>query len=267
VSASALGLALAAAGLHATWNVLLGGARDVLAATAVSLAVGVAVAAPVVAVRWDVSAEATPYILASGALELLYFLLLARAYQGGEVSVIYPLARGGAPVLVLIGALLVGVRPRPVEIVGVILVAVGVVAVRGGLRGDVRSLAFGVAIALCIACYTLVDNTGVEHADPVAYLALVLLPATFVSALLAGRTRMRAELRAATVISGLAGFVAYGLVLAALRLAPAAPVAAVRETSVVIAVALAGVVLREHVGRGRLAGAALVVAGVLALSI
>jgi uncharacterized membrane protein len=266
VSAAALGLALTAAGLHATWTLLLGGARDVLAATAVSLAVGVAVAAPVAAVRWDVSADAIPYLAASGALELVYFLLLARAYQSGEVSVIYPLARGGAPVLVLIGALLVGLRPQPVEVVGVVLVALGVVAVRGGLRGDRRSLAFGVVIAGCIACYTLVDNAGIEHADPVAYLALVLLPATFASAILSGRTRMRAEIRAATVVSGLAGFAAYCLVLAALRLGPAAPVAAVRETSVVIAVALAGIVLREPVGPRRLAGAGLVVAGVFALA-
>jgi drug/metabolite transporter (DMT)-like permease len=266
VSAAALGLALAAACLHAGWNVLLGGARDVLAATAVALSVSVVVAAPVAAVTWDVSTEALPYLGASAALELAYFFLLARAYQGGEVSLVYPLARGGAPVLVLLGALIVGARPTALEIAGVALVAGGVLAVRGGLRGDVRALALGLAVAACIAGYTLVDNAGVEHADPIAYLELVLLPVAAVAATAAGPERMRAELRSATVVAGLAGFTAYCLVLAALGLAAAAPVAAVRETSVVIAVALAGLLLREPVGPRRLAGAVLVVAGVFALA-
>ncbi len=267
MSAAALGLALTAACLHAGWNVLLGGARDVLAATAVALCVSVLAAAPIAAATWDVSAEALPYLAASAVLELAYFLLLARAYQGGEVSVVYPLARGGAPVLVLLGAIAVGVRPTALEIAGVALVAIGVVAVRGGLRGDGRSLALGLAVAACIAGYTLVDNAGIEHAGPVAYLELVLLPATAVAVLAAGPARLRAELRPATVVAGLAGFAAYCLVLFALRLAPAAPVAAVRETSVVIAVALAGLILHEPVGPRRFAGASLVLAGVLALAI
>jgi uncharacterized membrane protein len=265
MSAAALGLALAAACLHAGWNVLLGGSRDVLAATAVTLCVSVVAAAPLAAVTWDVSAEAVPYLVASAGLEAAYFFLLARAYQGGEVSVVYPLARGGAPVLVLLGAILLGVRPSALEVVGVALVAAGIVAVRGGLRGDGRALALGLAVAVCIAGYTLVDNAGVEHADPVAYLELVLLPVAAVAALAVGRGRMRAEFRPATVVSGFAGFAAYCFVLAALRLGPAAPVAAVRETSVVIAVALAGLVLREPVGPRRLAGAGLVVAGVFVL--
>ena len=95
---------------------------------------------------------------------------------------------------------------------------------------------------------------------------LVLLPAA-AGALVASRgERLRAELRPVTVASGVLGFAAYALVLAALRLAPAAAVAAVRETSVVIAVALAGLLLGEPVGRRRLAGALLVVAGVALLA-
>jgi drug/metabolite transporter (DMT)-like permease len=87
-----------------------------------------------------------------------------------------------------------------------------------------------------------------------------------VVALAVGRDRMAAELRPATIAAGIAGFAAYCLVLAALSLASAAAVAAVRETSVVIAVALAGLVLREPVGPRRLAGAVLVVLGVFALA-
>jgi drug/metabolite transporter (DMT)-like permease len=266
VSAAALGLALAAAGLHATWNVLLGGARDVLAATAIALSTSVVAVAPLAVLTWDVDAAAAPYVAASAALELVYFFLLARAYQQHEVSVVYPVARGSAPVLVLLGGLAIGDRPSILAACGVVLVGLGVLAVRGGARGDLHALLAAGAVAACIAAYTLVDSRGIEHASPLPYLVLVLAPVAVVSLLATRPARLRAALGPAALLSGLLGFAAYSLVLAALRLAPAAPVAAVRETSVVIAVVLAGLLLREPVGRGRLAGAALVVAGVLLLA-
>jgi drug/metabolite transporter (DMT)-like permease len=267
VSAAALGLALAAACLHAVWNVLLGGARDVLAATAVALTTSVVAAAPLAALTWDVEARAVPFIVASGVLQLAYFFLLARAYQEADVSVVYPVARGGAPVLVLLGGLAVGDMPTALAAAGVVLVALGVLAVRSRDRADSRGLVLGAAVAACIAGYTLVDAEGIEHATPVAYLELGLLPVAAASLLATRGSRFRAELGTAAVVAGLFGFAAYCLVLAALRLAPAAAVAAVRETSVVIAVALAGVLLGEAVGRRRLLGAALVVAGVLLLAV
>jgi drug/metabolite transporter (DMT)-like permease len=266
VSAAALGLALAAACLHAGWNVLLGGARDVLAATAATLCVGVVAAAPVAAVTWDVSAGAVPFLVVSAVLETAYFFLLARAYQRADVSVVYPVARGGAPVLVLIGGLATGDRPSALAAAGVVLVALGILAVRGGRRGDRRTLALGGAIAACIAGYTLVDAHGIEHADPVSYLVLVLIAPALVAVAVVGRARLGAALGPATIACGIAGSAAYCLVLAALRLAPAAAVAAVRETSVVIAVVLAGIVLREPVGPRRVAGAVVVVAGVALLA-
>jgi drug/metabolite transporter (DMT)-like permease len=267
VSAAALGLALAAACLHALWNVLLGGSRDVLAATAVALATSVLAAAPLAALMWDVEGEALSFIAASAALELAYFFLLARAYQQADVSVVYPVARGGAPVLVLLGGLAIGDRPSALAATGVALVALGILAVRGGARGDQRAVLLGGAVAACIAAYTLVDSRGIEHASPVAYLELVLLPVSLAALAATRGARLRAELRPATLAAGLLGFAAYALVLAALRIAPAAPVAAVRETSVVIAVALAGLLLGEAVGRRRLLGGALVVAGVFLLTV
>jgi uncharacterized membrane protein len=266
VALSALGLALAAAFLHATWNVLLGGSRDVLAATAVALSTSVVLAAPVAAVTWDVEAAAVPYVVVSGALEAAYFLLLTAAYQRHDVSVVYPIARGAAPVLVLLGALAIGETPTALAAAGVVLVGIGVLAVRGGAHAGRGGLALGLAVAGTIAAYTLVDSRGIDHASPIPYLVLVLIPAAAVSIAATRGARLRAELRPATVASGVLGFAAYALVLAALRLAPAAAVAAVRETSVVIAVALAGLLLGEPVGRRRLAGATLVVVGVALLA-
>src|SRR5436305_8643635 len=95
-------LALCAAFVHAGWNLLLSRARDSEQATATAAAIGAVAFAPVAALTWDVSARAIPYAAISGALELVYLVLLARAYQEGELSLVSPVARGSAPVLVLL---------------------------------------------------------------------------------------------------------------------------------------------------------------------
>jgi len=266
-------LALGAAVLHAGWNVLLAGARDTRAATAGVLIFGVALLAPPALVTGGVSAEAVPFIAASAALELAYFVLLARAYAGGELSVIYPIARGSAPVVVLVfGALALRENVSAGAAVGVLLVAAGVLLVGLGAfhfrfamesAQPPRDLLFGLAIGAVIASYTLVDSEAVEHADPIAYLCLVVAPC---AVLYPALTRTRPDLGARTALTAAATFGAFLMVLAAFRLAPAAPVAAVRETSVVIAALLAAVFLHEAVGVRRLAGALCVVAGVAAIA-
>jgi uncharacterized membrane protein len=265
LSSAALGLALGAAVLHALWNLLLAGSRDVLAATAVALGSSIVLALPFALATWGIEREAVPWLVASGALELLYFFALTAAYRRADLSVVYPLARGGAPVLVLLGAVATGYDPNALEVLGVLAVACGVVLVRGA-AGDRRGLALGLLVAALIAGYTLVDSEGIQHANPVPYLVLILVPAALGAALACGRERLRSEFRTRAVLAGCGGFLAYALVLGALQLAPAAPVAAVRETSVLFAVALAAPLLGERVTTARLAGAALVVAGILALA-
>jgi len=257
--------------MHAVWNLLLAGARDSQAATAVALVVGAVAGAPAAAIAWDVDAGVWPYALASVVLELTYFALLGAAYHRAELSVVYPLGRGLAPVLVLVGTVaFTAARSSTAQAVGVSLVAGGILLVRGLRRADGGGAAFGVAIACCIAAYTVVDKHGVAHAAPVAYNELVTLPIALAYApavaLTRGTAALRSELRPRIVVAGIFTFAAYALVLSALRLAPAASVAAVRETSVLIATGLAAVVLRERVGAWRLAGAALVVGGVALIS-
>jgi drug/metabolite transporter (DMT)-like permease len=271
VPTSALLLALAAAGLHAFWNLVIARARDVEAATAVVLALSLVLYAPVAALTWDVEPEVWPYVLASSAFELAYVILLAAAYRRADLSVVYPVGRGLAPVLVLVaGVVLLGTQTSSAEAVGVLLVATGVLLVRGIRVEAGPGVPFGIAIACTIAAYTLIDNEGIEHADPFGYLELVMAgPAlVYLAAMLTlkGFGPVRSELNLATFLAAAASFGAYGLALAALQLASAASVAAVRETSIVIAVALAAPVLRERVGPQRLAGAAVVVAGVALLS-
>jgi drug/metabolite transporter (DMT)-like permease len=279
VPLSAFSLALGAAFLHATWNVLLAGARDSEAATAVATLCGVALLAPVALITGGVSDEALPFAGASAVLHVGYLALLARAYQDGEVSVVYPVSRGTAPVLVLaFGALFLGEGPSTAAVMGVFAVAAGVFLVGAGrevrtyrpklVQPPARDIVFGLAIAFTIAAYTLVDAEGVDHAQAPAYLFLLLAPSSAIyAAALAMRGRdLRAELRPRAFLTGACIVGAYGSVLAALRLADAAPVAAVRESSVVIAAFLAAVFLHEDVNRRRLSGALLVVAGVAAIA-
>ena len=268
MTTTALLLALGSAFLHAGWNLLLARTHDVQAATGVMIGVSVLLFAPVAVLIWDVDAVAVPYIAASGVFQLAYGLLLAAGYQRADLSVVYPVARGGAPVLVLVfGVLVLREESSEVQAAGVALVAAGVVLVRGLRNPAWRGVALGLLVAAAIAAYTLVDSRGVEYAHPIPYLVLALtIPAAAYLAWL-GPRRLRAELRVSTVVAAAAGFAAYALVLAALQLAPAAPVAAVRETSVVIAVALGALLLDERVGSARAAGAAVVVMGVVLLSL
>jgi drug/metabolite transporter (DMT)-like permease len=267
---SALLLALAAASVHALWNLLLARARDPEAATAVALLVAVVVFAPVAPFAWGLEREVWPYLAVTSCLQLLYFALLITAYRKAEVSVVYPVARGVAPVLVLLaGIVVLGYGTSAAQAAGVVLVGLGVLAIRG-VRGDAAGVAFGLAIATVIASYTLVDKRGLDYATPIAYLELsmiapAVLYATWVARLRGGPVALRSELNRSSVIAGIATFSAYALVLAALERASAASVAAVRETSVVIATLLAAVVLKEHVTPVRLAGAILVACGVAVL--
>lgn len=269
--ADAFVLALAAAVLHALWNVLLARTRDARAATAVTFCVAVAVLAPVAAARWRVEAGAWKYIAASAAFETVYVILLATAYESARLSVFYPIARGLAPVLVLvIATVALGAATSWRQALGVCAIGGGILLVRGR-RPDRASTTFGLAIAATIAGYTLIDNSGVTRADPLVYLELVMIPPAVLSAVFVGlrlgTPALRRAVRAETILIAPLTVAPYALTLYALRLAPAAPVAAVRETSVLVVTALAAVMLHEEVSAWRAAGAAAVVGGVVLLAV
>jgi drug/metabolite transporter (DMT)-like permease len=194
--------------------------------------------------------------------------MLAWAYRRAELSLIYPIARGLAPVLVLIGSIIfLRAGATLTQVAGVAFVGLGVVLVRG-LRAPARAsdVAIAGSIAILIAGYTLVDKEGLRYADPLTYLVLVVgLPGlVYLGAVAArgGRARVRRAVTPSVIGGGIAVVAAYGLVLAALTMAHAASVAAVREVSVVIATALAAVILHERVDRARWLGSIVVVAGI-----
>jgi drug/metabolite transporter (DMT)-like permease len=273
MSAAAVAIVLGSAALHAYWNTLIAGARDTHAVTAVALLAAAVVFAPVAALTWDVDGAAAPFIVASAALEVTYVALLAAAYARADLSFVYPIARGAAPVLVLaISGVALGAALSVGEVGGVLAVAAGVLLVRGVGAGAARQgLALALGVAACIAAYTLVDDKGIEHAAALPYfeavLVLAALPYATAVALSRGATALRTAVTWRAVLAGFAMFGAYALTLAALEIAEAAPVAALRETSVVMATAAAALVAREHVPSRRLAGAVVVVAGVAAIAL
>jgi uncharacterized membrane protein len=283
VGVEAFAFALGAAFLHAGWNVLLAGSRDAVVATGGLLVFGALLLAPAAVVTGSgVSSKALSFVAASAALELAYFVLLARTYRGGELSVVYPVARGSAPVVVLaLGVIGLGKGVSALAALGVGLVAFGVLLLAArterrvtALRGQqidtrrAKDVFFGLAIGLSIAGYTLVDSEGLDHADPLAYLFLVAVvcAVAYTAGLIATGQggQLLGALNPRTALTAAAVFGAYAMVLAALELAPAAPVAAVRESSVVIAALFAWLFLGEP---RRLGAAVLVAAGIAAIAV
>lgn len=189
----ALLLALGSAALHAAWNLLLARARDIQAATAATFVLSVVIVAPFAAIWWSAKASVWPYALASSLLEAAYALGLAYGYRLSDLSFAYPLTRGLAPVLTLAGAIvLLGHGASLLEVVGVLLVAVGVVLVRGPEgHGDAKAVLVVVSTAAAIAAYTLVDRTGIQQAGALAYYVLVLLGPCLVYPPLVGLTAVR----------------------------------------------------------------------------
>jgi drug/metabolite transporter (DMT)-like permease len=300
-------LVLGSATLHAVWNVLLAGAPDTRAATAGALAILAAVCLPLAVVTWDFEAQVLPYITASVVLEIAYFVLLAAAYSRADLGVVYPIARGAAPVLVLVAAFVAGRGdPSALQVAGVVLVAAGVVILRGGAApAEGRDVVLALAVGATIAGYILADDAGLDHAATLPYLCVVVgVPGLVYAAAYAasagrrsvhtlgfatrlglglvdarrrrragrrhaareGAAALRAQITTRTATIAAAMVAALGLALAALELADPAPVAAIREGSVVIAAVLAPKLLGERGGRARLAGAAAVFAGVAAVA-
>ena len=254
--------------MHAAWNLLLAGADGPRAAAALALPIGVLLLVPFAIVLWDVDGSAVPYVAASAAFEAAYFWLLTAGYARGDLSAVYPLVRGSAPVLVLgVSVAFLGASLSPAAAIGVVAIGTGAVAIRG-VRREAGARAVGLAL-LCgatVAGYTLVDNEGVRHAGPVPYLMLVLAPVAAIAFGVARRSRVRVP--RVTVVAAGAGMVgAYLLTLAALKLAAAAPVAAVRETSVLLAVLAAAALGRERITPVRLAAAVAITAGTAAIAL
>jgi drug/metabolite transporter (DMT)-like permease len=281
VSPTAFALIAAAACAHAAWNFYAKQARGGLAFVWLAgLCAVVAYALPaaiqVALSSKTITAAGIAFMAGSGCLHSLYFTTLQRGYAEGELSVVYPLARGTGPALTVLAAVVIlGERPGAIALVGAALVVIGVLSLAAGHRHSPRSsIVFALLTGVTIAAYTLWDAHAVEDlAQPtIAYYWGSELTRAFVLAgpALRNRAGLRTALahdRQAILAVGLLSPLAYILVLVALTLAPVSIVAPGREASIVIASLLGTRLLGEGDPTRRAAAAIVILAGIACLAV
>lgn len=296
----AIVLVLVAAVLHAGWNVLLKTSGDTLT-TAVRLqAIGTVVLVPVAIVAWlwndrpAVSAEAFVLATLSAVLEAAYFVCLASAYRRGGLSLVYPIARGSAPLLaVAVGIGLLQEQLAPLALAGVACLLVGILlvarpwqALRTTDPAHRSAIGFALLTGASIAAYSTVDRLGVREAPPWLYGAILAIGSSILTFSVVRIGRRRGLLAPAAppkpgapsgvralgrdAAAGVLSLTAYLLVLVAYSIAPLATVAPLRESGIVLAAAWGAIRLREAKGRrdagSRIAAAGLVLVGAALLA-
>ena len=280
---TALGLLLVAAMMHTTWNLIVKRAKEKQVFIWCSLVAGVIIFSPLLLTGSGFPISVWPYLVSSALLEAIYYITLIRAYENGDFSLVYPMARGAAPAFLLLWTtLFLGERPRLFGIVGIALLVLGLIVVGGktwwtlrktaGLNKSALALALGVAC--CISIYTAIDGAAVHHVSPLPYTVLVIaFPTVFVTPAVVKRYGNRAivaEWRSnwiRIVLVGIFTLMAYILVLKAYTITRVSYAGAVREISIVFAAFLGWRWLGEDFGAMRLIGAILLFAGILVIAI
>ena len=271
----ALALVLSAAVLHATWNAMVKGAGDrVVAMGLVNFGHGLLGLAMVVTFL-PPAPESWPFIAASTIIHFFYYGFLLLAYRHGDLSQVYPIARGSAPLLVSLGGwLLAGETMAPQAWAGVLLVSagIGLLYFMKGEAPDRVTLVAALLTGFTIAAYSVADGLGVRASQsPLGYIGwLFLLEWIAGFGLMAMRWRHLHAIRARSVAIGLAGgFIsaaAYGLVIYAKTLTQLGAVSAIRESSVIIAALIGAVWFHERPWKSRLLAAIVVAAGVMLIA-
>ena len=291
----ALACVLVSAFMHAAWNILLKTAGDPLRTATVGMVAASLVVVPAVAVGWIVLGQpAIPSTgiaigFASGLVEIAYFVFLAAAYRRGDLSIVSPLARGSAPLLiVVVGIVLLGERLSAGAAVGVGLLLIGLLTVqrpwrflRAANAGHRGAAGFALLTGLTIATYTSLDRVGSQQMPPWVYAAILwVVGAVGLGMIDLARPRLAGgafapqagslDLRRA-IVAGMLTLAAYLLVLFALSRAEVSIVGPLRESAVLITSAYGVLRLREAVTRRevglRLSGSSLVLLGAAVLAI
>jgi len=278
VPLAVLPLVLLAAVFHATWNAMLKASENPLALATRAVTWGTVISLPAVAAAWLVSGrpglplEGWLLALASALLELIYFITLSTAYQRGELSVVYPIARGTAPLLaVLVGLTLLGERLHPAAVFGIVCLLAGIWAVR---RPSNAGSALGPALltGVLIAAYTSLDRTGLRLGPPrvcgwMLWCSGGLFRGAFTTVRRVPGSRLTDE-PAISVVVAVLMTAAYFMILFALSVAPLAIIAPLRESAIVLVTAWGIWRLGERRGAWiRIAGALAIIAGIALLTV
>ncbi|TNC74836.1 DMT family transporter [Rubellimicrobium roseum] len=273
MSPGLLAAVLLAAFLHAAWNAAVKvGASKIGAMLIVSVA-EVAIGVLVVLLRPPIAPAAWPWVIAASCTHLCYKGFLTFAYERGDLSRVYPIARGAAPMLVaLVGAAALPDAVSEREYAGIVVLGLGILLMARGVatsREDRRLLPFALGSALATASYTLIDGLGARvSGEPVGYVGWIFVGggALYTLAILAWKGPDAVPRRPRDWIFGTGGaaasYGAYGISIWAMTLAPIAVVAALRETSILFAVLIGWLAFGERMDGPKWSAVALIVAGV-----
>jgi drug/metabolite transporter (DMT)-like permease len=280
---SALGLLLVAAFLHTAWNLLIKRAREKQIFTWWALITGLLCFSPLLIGVRSFPPTIWPYVLSSACVEALYYLVLLGAYQFGDFSLVYPIARGAAPALLTLWAILfLGERPAPLGFLGIGLLIGGLVVVGGTTwwrqrkNTSIASGALGLALATacCVSIYSAIDGAAVRQVAPFPYTVLVVgLSGVLITPLIVlryGGRAMLTEIRirwGTILLAGIFSLLTYMLVLLAYSFSPVSYGGAVREVSVVFAAFIGWRWLGEGFGHARVSGAILIFVGILLIAL
>ncbi|MHB8191318.1 MAG: EamA family transporter [Ferrimicrobium sp.] len=270
-------LVLGAASMHALWNMIAKRLPNQLQAFGFINATVSVMGFVALTVVGFPARSALVFLFISVLVHCLYNTVLLNSYSSGDLSQAYPIARGLAPPLVALGAyIFLGQRLDLIQIFGVAVVVAGlsvtVIAPMPSLSSNRRSIGFAVATGVSIAAYSVIDGIGVRHtANPLSYAALLFILEGGIVAIAAWSIDRRSSSHSSNrerlegVGAGVLSFGSYAIVLFAQQRNTLAAVSALRESSVVIAALLGTLVLKEGARRRRIAGACVVMCGIVAL--
>ena len=266
----AIALALTSAIIHASWNAVLKRGRDRVTD---SCLVGIGGALPglvLIAFLGAPNSATWPFLITSTLLHVVYWFGLFKGYDAGDLSHVYTLSRGSAPLLVAIGAVLAAHEiPAPREALGIVLVSAGVLSVGISPNAPLKATLWALMIGASIASYSLNDALGARASGNAAIFIAwnqTLMSAPLVAFALwrRGPARLFDDAKRDPwrgLIVGAVSMLGYGLVLWAQTMAPIAQTTALRETSVVFGLLIAWLFMHERVGLRRALGACLAASG------
>lgn len=272
-------LVLLSALIHASWNAIIKSDADRLLSFGLVMLVGAVMGIIAVPFTQLPAIDAWPWLVASVVIHNFYYFFLLRAYAHGDLSHVYPIARGIAPLLVaVIAGRFVGESLALREGLGVLLVSAGVVGLafaRGMPRqGEGRALLYAVLTGITIAGYTVVDGMGARTSGSaigyIAWLNMLEGPWIFVIAVLRRRGATLPYLRQywwRGVTGGVIATIGYGIAIWALSVSPMAHVTALRETSSLFGALIGAYVLKERLGMRRVIAASVMVSGLLMMNL
>ncbi len=266
----AIAAAICSAVIHASWNAVLKGGTDRVTDSFLIAVGGLGAGLLIILFMGALPEAAWPYVALTVCIHLVYWFCLFKGYDAGDMSHVYTLSRGMAPMLVAFGAALTASEiPPPLKMLGIAFVSIGVFTVGASPNAPLKATLWACAIGLCIASYSLVDALGSRAAgNAVIFLgwsmALMSAPMAAFAFWRRGVSRLLRDAAVAPwrgISIGVVSFAGYGLVLWAQTFAPIAQVTALRETSVVWGALIAFLFLHERLGIRRWLGAAIVATG------